>query len=236
MIKANNRNIVTTKVFRKSTILYGLLVIIFSGCLGPEKINKWVVQQYDTIPLPSKEKIDGIVISTSIPPMGDELASTTMKTEHMLPLIIYWQWENKNTCSLNPLIPINNFTTTVLNYSNKGLKQKLNGRHIELVVEKIPSTFAVDDKNHLIWLIYSFSWDNLAVLPQDKEMIVSYKLYGADNTEIKRGSISVNNYDKGVPVGMFQSLKNKTFKYLDQYNESITFMSKIFVDKLMVEL
>ena len=112
----------------------------------------------------------------------------------------------------------------------------MNGRHIELVVEKIPATFAVDDKNHLIWLLYGFSWDNLEVLPQDKVMVVSYKLFGADNSEIKKGSISINNYDKGVSVGMFQSLKNKTFKYLDEYNESITLMSKTIVDKIIVEL
>ena len=40
----------------------------------------------------------------------------------------------------------------------------------------------------------------------------------------------------GVTLGMFQSLKRKTWQYLEQYDESITSMNKIVVDKIAAEL
>ena len=84
--------------------------------------------------------------------------------------------------------------------------------------------------------LYAFSWDKLTVVPEDKDMIISYKVFNADNTAYKNGTITISNADKGVTLGMFQSLKKKTWQYLDQYDESITSMSKIVVDKIAAEL
>ena len=67
-------------------------------------------------------------------------------------------------------------------------------------------------------------------------MVVTYKLLKNDNTTVKNGTIAVSNSDKGVRLDMFQLLKKKTWQYLDQYDESITSMSKTFVDKLNAEL
>ena len=214
-----------------------VLICVLSSCLGPKKINKWVAQNYSEVPPVSKKKSDIITINSGTNNMGDKLSETEKKTSNVLPLIFYWQYDYKNTCTLNQQIAINNFTSTVLNYSNKGLKQKLNDRHLELNIQKMPSAFAVDDKGHIVWIIvYAFSWEKLTVVPQDKDMIVSYRLLNADNTEFKNGTVTVSNADKGITLGMFQSLKKKTWQYLDQYDESITKMSKSVVDKISAEL
>jgi len=169
--------------------------------------------------------------------MGDKLSETEKKTSNVIPLIFYWQYDYKNICTLNPQIAVNNFTSTVLSYSNKGLKQKLNGKRIELNIQMIPTSFAIDDKGHIVWVIvYAFSWDKLTVVPEDKDMIVSYKVFNADNTAYKDGTITISNTDKGITLGMFQSLKKKTWQYLDQYDESITTMSKKVIDKIVAEL
>jgi hypothetical protein len=217
-------------------ILY-IATILLSGCLGPKKINKWVAKQYSEVPPPTKKKSDVISITSSANTMGDKLSETEKKTSNVIPLIFYWQYDYKNTCTLNPQIAVNNFTSTVLSYSNKGLKQKLNGKRIELNIQMIPTSFAIDDKGHIVWVIvYAFSWDKLTVVPEDKDMIVSYKVFNADNTAYKDGTITISNTDKGITLGMFQSLKKKTWQYLDQYDESITTMSKKVIDKIVAEL
>lgn len=66
-------------------------------------------------------------------------------------------------------------------------------------------------------------------------MIVSYKLM-QDNNEIKKGTITIPNMDKTMGLKMFESLKKRTWKYLDQYDENITVMSKLCVDKVMTEI
>jgi len=152
-------------------------------------------------------------------------------------LLFYWQWDYKNTCTLNPRIAINDFSTTVGSYAGKkGLKQKLHGQRLQLSVDQVPNTFAIDDKGHMIWVLYAFGWDDLTVQPQKTELVVSYKLLQPDGTEVKKGVITIPDSDKGVQLAMFQSLRKKTGQYLDQYDAQLTVMSKAVVDKLMLEL
>ena len=154
----------------------------------------------------------------------------------MLPLIFYWQFDYKNTCTLNPQIPVNIFTTTVLSYAGHGLQQKLNGQHIELTIKKIPTKFAIDDKGHLIWIIYAFSWEYLTVLPEERDFVVSYKVFDTNNLQVKNGEVTVSGSDKAMDVHMFQSLKKKTWAFLDQYDAGIAVMSKHIIDQLINEL
>jgi hypothetical protein len=84
----------------------------------------------------------------------DKPSTTEKNVSHLLPLIFYWQYDYVNTCTLNPNVPVNNYTSTVANYSGHGLKQKLNGNRLELTIEQMPQAFVVDDKGHIIWIIY----------------------------------------------------------------------------------
>jgi hypothetical protein len=68
------------------------------------------------------------------------------------------------------------------------------------------------------------------------DMIVKYKILNADNTEYKTGEIKVEDKNQTLSLRMFQSLKKKTWQYLDQYDAAIAAMSKIAVDKLNNEL
>src|SRR5947209_1696202 len=221
------------------TLLFAVSVFLLSSCLGPHKIDKWVAKKYDgSLPAPSRKKADYLTVTSPVTPAsGEHLSTTTKRTSNVLPLLFYWQWDYKNTCMLNEKLPLNDFSSAVYGYANsKGLRQKLQGQTIELTVQKLPNTFAIDDKGHLIWvLLYAFGWDNLSIQPMDNELVVSYKVF-ENNAEAKKGVITVRNPDKGLQVKMFQSLKRKTWEYLDQYDAAITQMSKKVVDQLMAEL
>lgn len=218
-------------------MVIGLFTISQTSCLGPAKINKWVAKEYAAVPSPIKKKSDYISVSSSLVSSDDRISTTEKNTGKVLPLVFYWQYDYKNTCTLNPRIPINNFTSTVLSYAGKKLKQKLDGQRVELTVEKIPNAFAIDDKGHIIVIIiYPIGWDVITIQPVALDMVVSYKVIKDDNTETKRGVITIPNKDRGAGLEMFQSLKKKTLQYLDQYNANITLMSKHVIDELITEL
>ena len=222
----------------KTTLLakYLLIIILFTGCLGPHKINKWVAEQYGgSLPPPSKKKSDVILITSPLVTGQTDISSTVSHTSNFLPLIVYWQSDYKNTCTLNPAIAFNTFTAEVVTYANRGLKQKLNGHTLQLSLDKVPTTFAIDDKGHMIWLLYAYSWDFVSVQPVTDPMVVSYKIMDG-NTEIKNGTITIKNNDRPIRLKMFNSLKKCTWDYLDQYNDNITAMSKQLVDKLSAEM
>src|ERR1700682_250003 len=187
-----NMNLIRTALFVFSVSIF------MTSCLGPKKIDRWVAEKYVDPPVPIKKKHNQIVISSDLPPFAAKFSTTEKKTSDMLPLIFYWQFDYKNTCTLNPQIPVNIFTTTVLSYAGHGLQQKLNGQHIELTIKKIPTKFAIDDKGHLIWIIYAFSWEYLTVLPEERDFVVSYKVFDTNNQQMKKGEVTLTGSDKAI--------------------------------------
>jgi len=216
-------------------ILTGSSLILFS-CVTPQKVNRLVAKEYNnTLPKQDRKKNTGIIITSPLLPGSDVISATEKKTSHMLPLLFYWQWDYINTCSLNPAIAINNFSTTLYTQTNRGLNKKLNGEKLELTVEQIPNVFAFVDKAHMIWVVYAFGWDKIFVQPDAKDLIVSYKV-SQNGNEIKSGKISIKNTEQNKGVRFFQSWKSAISEYLALYNQDVTNMSKAFVTKLIEEL
>jgi hypothetical protein len=220
-----------------NVFVFSTCIISLSSCLGPKKIDKWIAKKYDNTLPQTKKKNDYVTVNANVPyPGGNSISITESKTTNMLPLLFYWHWHYKNITTLNPQIGITTFANTVNNYANKSLKQKLNGKKIELTVDSIPTNFVIDDNAHMIWLIYAYGWDYISILPLNKQMAVSYKIINTDNTVFKTGSVTIPNIGKGVPLQMFQSLKKKTGEFLDEYESNIAVMSKTIVDKISEEL
>ena len=126
--------------------------------------------------------------------------------------------------------------STIRTYANsKSLKQKLNNASVELTVKNIPNTSVLFERDHLVWVIYAFSWYQQAFTPQLSDLVVSYQVT-QNNGTIKNGLITVPNNDKILNVKYLNSVKKLEDQYLDQYDENIKMMSKKVVDELIHEL
>lgn len=226
----------TMQPLKTNIKLFFVFTTFLTGCLTAAKVDKQVAKQYDGRLTPQKKKqVDYISVTSGLVSDNSDISATESKTSHLLPLLVYWQWDYKNTCTLNPQIPVNNFTATVLGLANRGLKDKLNGQKLELSVDRIPNKFAIDDKAHLIFLIYAFGWDKVSIKAETMDMVVSYKVL-KDNVETKRGVITIPYGNDKKNLGFFKSWKKATSEYLDQYDANITAQSKLVVDKLLKEL
>src|SRR4051812_27627634 len=106
------------------------LTVFLSSCLGPAKINKWVDNHYgENLNASSKAKADYIAVTSPLVTADLKASDTKKQVKNFLPLLFYWQFDYRNTCTLNPKIPVNTLRSTVQSYANsKGLKQKLNGQ------------------------------------------------------------------------------------------------------------
>ncbi|MDB5195848.1 MAG: hypothetical protein JWP88_218 [Flaviaesturariibacter sp.] len=223
------------KSLRFYNVVFSAIFLSLSSCIGPKKINKWVDHHYGALSI-SKSKNDYLTISSPLVTAGQPLSTTTKKTKNVIPLLFYWRYDYVNTCNLNPQLPVNAFSATVLPYANsKGLKQKLGGRKLELSIEQLPAMFVLNDRAHLIWVVYAFGWDNITIRPDEKNLVVSYKLTG-ENREGKSGKISVQNSTSVMQLHYLQSVKKATAEYLDVYDETIKAMSKKVIDQLLTEI
>jgi len=209
------------------------------SCLSNKRLDKWVAKHYSESQQPQKKNSRNVnnnylTVTTTMISMGD-LYSTSQKTNsYLLPLLFYWKFDFRNSCTLNPQIGIDNFTTTVLAYANKkGLKQKLNGRTVELSVDEMPHIFDMDDKGYMVWVIlFYFGKEELSIQPQNKDIVVSYKLM-QDGTETKKGKITIPDVSKSIYLKMFQSTRKKTWQFLEQHDANITAASRLVIDKLI---
>ena len=184
------------------------------------------------LPKPDKRSDSSISIISSIPSDPQIISVTEKKSKSVLPLILYWSYDYRHTSTLNSAIGVNNFRKTIYQQANK-LKQKLNGRKLELVVEQIPGSFAIVDKGAI--LLFFIHWDKLYVEPDPKDMNISYRVL-QNGVEAKSGKITLVNIAKNRSIRFAQSWKSSASEFLVQYNLDIIEMTKTVIDKLIVEL
>jgi hypothetical protein len=213
-------------------LLLILILVSMAGCLTTKKMDAYVAEQYGNR-LPDRKKNPNINVMSSIPFSPEKSISVTQqKTSKVVPLIVYFHYDYRHTCTLNPAVAVNNFATTVAQQAAR-LNPKLNGSQLELTVEQVPNAFAIVDKAGM--LLFLIHWDKVYVEPDGKDLIVSYKVLQS-GTPVKTGKISVKNEEKDKGIRFAQSWRSSTSEYLSQYNADITAMSKSFVGKLLQEL
>lgn len=207
-------------------------MLFFSSCLTSKKFDKFVAGQYND-QLPTAKKKTDITVSNSSPASSN--ISTTKPHTKILPLVVYWQFDSRHICDLNSQIAVANFTNTINSMAGKGLSQQLNGQKLELTVEKAPASFALVEKMHVVWLLYSVHWGKVYIEPDFKDLVVSYKLSQNDNV-VKTGKIVVKNSEDKQHFRLFQSWKSATSEYLTNYDTDVSRMTRAFVNKLMQEI
>jgi hypothetical protein len=213
-----------------------LSVLFLSSCLTPQKMDKYVAEQYgNRIPKQNKIKKADINVSSIFPSPSNNISTTVKKRSNFLPLIVYWQGDYRHICTLNSSVAVNSFSNVVNTLTNKALTEKLAGQRLELTVEQIPTEFALVDKARMIWLIYAISWDKIYMEPDFKDLVVSYKLLQNDTT-VKTGKISIKGDAHNKGIRFFQSWKSATSEYLVDYNTNINTMSRAFMNQLAEEL
>ncbi len=227
-----------TKHVRKTgylTLCMLFFSILLSGCLTSAKLDKYVAKQYNNeLPKVTKKKKEGIEVTTALKEGDLHISNTTYKTDKLLPLIVYWKYNHRQSCSLNSKIAMTHFTNAVYSQATKTFTDKLNGRKLELTLDQAPTTFSLVAKENMIWLIYAFSWAKFYVEPDKKDLIVSYKLSGTEGE--KTGKITVKNNDSNVGLRYFQSWKSATSEYLTFYNSNMNYLASSFMKELAKEL
>lgn len=220
-----------------TSVMATLLVCgsLLTGCLTPAKFDIAVA---DNIALrsPKKIKTNEYVSVTSPLLTGNDQVSESIRTRKVLPLVVYWRFDEIFTCTLNPKIPIDNFTSAIFSAANKSLKEKLAGKKLELVVEKVPNVFSMRDRTHLVMVaMYPVHWSTVALLTENTDLTVAYKLLEG-GVEAKQGRITIPYAKDKNYLGFFQSWQKGVSEHLGQYETNIAAMSKSFIDALAKEL
>lgn len=212
-----------------------IILISFSSCLGPKKMDKWIDNHYKSTAATKAKNSDYISIKTET--TSSPTSTTQRGKKKLIPALLFWHWDYSTVSTLHSSVPVRNINASLLPYANtKGLKQKLNGQKLELSVVKAPAAFELTEKGNLIFLgVWYVGWETIYIEPEKQDLVVSYRIL-KDGAETGKGEISILNRDQPISLKMMQSPKKMTLRYLDQYNANIKYMSKELVDKLLIEV
>lgn len=152
----------------------------------------------------------------------------------ILPLIFYWKFYRKQTSTLNDDIALTTFANTINSGAGKNLQEKLSdGSQLELTVEKLPSSFSLVSKDHVVWVVYPFSWSKVYMQPDTTNLVVYYKLTGF---QTKTGSITVKNPLSNQNLLFLQSWKSAAAQQISDYNAALVRMTRDFMNQLVQKL
>lgn len=217
-------------------VLY-VIIVSFSGCIGPKKMDKWIADQYGETTTSNKSKADYFTITSPLLTSDDKTSNSTKNTKRILPLIFYWEVDYQVHSTLNPKVPMNLFVSAFTIYAkSKNLKEKLDGQKLEMTINKMPTSFSFnDDFRDINLLLIQINWEKIYILPEKADMSIAYTLT-KDNKEIKTGVINIADPNEIKEKTYFKKMKTATIEYLTQYEENIKSMAKYAVDKILVEL
>jgi hypothetical protein len=219
----------------KNTISFFIISLtVLTSCINGRKIDRQIAKYYSVPSTKTKNQNDVAFVASNLQATNNEISTTETKTTNFKPFIVYWSWDYKNTSTLNPKIPTDNFTKAFLTATSR-LKDKLNGATIELTIEKIPNMYSMHDKMHLIFFLYEVHWENVFLQGENMDAVFSYKIIKA-GSEVKNGSITIPYQKDKHNLGFFQSWKKATDNYLADYDLYISSLGKTIADRIVKEL
>lgn len=218
------------------TVFLLLLILIFTGCLTPRKMDKWVGIHYE-----GKEQIkpkSNEAISFQINKPEERTSETEKIKSSLLPLLFYWQWKHTTGTSINTKLVTSAFSTSFIPLANtKGVKAKLGDNKLIIRFDSNPADFTFHENGSLIYLVLAYiGWESILIQPKQEQIGISYLLTDKNGIEIKKGKILIHNPNKEKHFKKFQSLKKLTWSYLDDCEANLKLISRELTDKLLAEL
>lgn len=215
-------------------ILSILTITLLTSCIGTKKFTGFVEPKFQDKQLISTN--ENIIFDlTGLENTSASITSTKVKSQ-FIPAILYWQWNNTIKCEVNPTIVGQSFQENFLRYSDTlKVQEKLQGRKLEMKVEKIPNSFLYTHKGNSVILIIAYTVSDLeAIFPQEQDLVVSYKLT-KNGLTIKEGKLTTSNKDQPIK-NVWKSTKKFTWLYIDQFKQNNKILTKEIIEKLMTEI
>ncbi|MDR2423919.1 MAG: hypothetical protein LBD59_04245 [Prevotellaceae bacterium] len=172
---------------------------------------------------------------TELDSIDKPVVATKLKSL-FIPAIFYWQWNRTIKCKIDPRTVGQAFQEHFLNFADElNLYEKLQGRQLEIKLEKIPNSFIYTDNGFAIIYIYGYMMSSKeAILPQVKNLVISYKLTDAKQT-VQEGRIEIA--DKNEPIyNQLKLVKTFTWSYIDVFKHNNKTMAQETVEQLLTDI
>jgi len=214
-----------------------MMMFILNCCISTKRYNGFITQKITTAPVAGLPDEKGYISFVSDKLIATDTPVKTTKLKSIfIPALFYWEWESTMRCEINPLSQVAKVNRWLLYYADStGLREKLDGRTLEISFEKIPDSFIYSNRGSTIFMIVAYEYSGgEAIFPLDQHLKVTYRIMNG-GSEVQNGTIDVANDLKPV-TNFVKSTRKFTWNYLDQYDSDLKLLSKKLIDSLQAEI
>lgn len=218
----------------KNQILALFTFLLMASCISTNRLTGYVEPKFQE----TKTLLinDNFVFDFSdLKHKSSPVLSTKIKS-FFIPAILYWGWNKTIKCEIDPNIVGQSFQESFLYFADSlKLQEKLQGRKLEIKLEKIPNSFVYTHKGNAIIFIYAYTVSDIeAIFPQVQNLWVSYRLI-LDGKIIKEDELSATNNAQSI-MNDWKSTKKFTWFYVDQFKKNNKSMTLEIVNQLLIEI
>jgi hypothetical protein len=220
----------------KKSISLVLTIALLTSCISTKKYTGFVEPEFQDIKDKTENKPENLTFDLSgLESLGSPVISTKLKSQ-FIPAILYWQWNNTIKCEIDAKIIGNSFKQNFIKYADSlGLQEKLQGRKLEIKVEKIPNSFVYTHKGNSVIFIVAYTVSDLeAIFPQEQDLIISYKIT-QNGAAIKEGRLNAKNKDQALK-NVWKSPKKFTRVYIAQFKKNTSSLAKEMTQQIVSDM
>lgn len=147
------------------------------------------------------------------------VSKTDPPKKKMLFLLLYIRERAWTTTHLHPDVPFNQLANSIYQYTrSKSFADKLGNRNLEIELDTIPRSFTY----HNIFNTYAIfvHTSRFYYQPNYHDIKVNYTIWG-DGVPDKKGSFIIEDPNRLVNMGYFQSFKGLLTEYLTNYDAQL---------------
>ncbi len=222
---------------RKATwlLIFPLSVLLFS-CTSTQGVSQRAYKSMAPIlsggAYPNSDYLK--LYSKAAPaPAGRAPVNTKRLNSTFLPLLLFWMGGERLQTEIDNSYFINLFSEALRQKDKSyNLKQLLEGRSLEITLEKLPNLYRFDSSWYFFFLFFVYGFGEQQVMYSVRpELQLSYSILEAGGRELRNGRISVKHenmiYNKSLTST--ESFTEMYFKALENefYNQSSNLLEQI---------
>lgn len=181
---------------KKQLLILFVLFLSLGSCISVKKVNTIINTKIsDEILIEKVLDDDYLALYTDALDVSSYFSSVDKEQSIFVPAIVFWLWNQTLLCDINSLYFSNIFTDLLAKKAEESnLKEKLNGKRLEISLESIPTSFYYTDNGFVATLIFYYFYNYSRVLYGTADnLTISYAIYDK-GVELKSGVFIENNF------------------------------------------
>lgn len=221
-------------------MLIAFILLLVTSCISKSTLLQQVAQKTDPLSKTSELYNKPHIVLTVNDSLGKatEAPYVNKKSSYLIPLVIYWGWNQKFNVQLPQKYLINVFNSVLTSRDKEFEYEKFFGdKTLEIELTKLPEHFIYSLTGTYLFLPYiaglGIYYSQEEIYPEKQEIVVKYRFFNKETT-LKLGRKSLEM--KFPKSDIFNPSSQNMLYYIDDYRKEFEYQAGRLIDLVVDDL